>query len=65
VTKGTNHIVGQDPNRILPVVDAILSGRDKIGVMPELWDGHAAERIIEILVRPAGKVRSTSVPANS
>jgi UDP-N-acetylglucosamine 2-epimerase (non-hydrolysing) len=65
VTKGTNHVVGQDPNRILPVVDAILSGRDKIGVMPELWDGHAAERIIEILVRPAGKVRSTSVPANS
>jgi UDP-N-acetylglucosamine 2-epimerase (non-hydrolysing) len=65
VTKGTNHIVGQDPNRILPAVDLILSGRDKIGEMPELWDGHAAERIIEILVRPAGKARNTTVPASS
>jgi UDP-N-acetylglucosamine 2-epimerase (non-hydrolysing) len=51
VTKGTNHIVGQDPNRILPAVDLILSGRDKTGQIPELWDGHAAERTIEILLR--------------
>jgi UDP-N-acetylglucosamine 2-epimerase (non-hydrolysing) len=51
VTKGTNHIVGQDPNRILPAVDRILSGRDKTGQIPELWDGHAAERTIEILLR--------------
>jgi UDP-N-acetylglucosamine 2-epimerase (non-hydrolysing) len=63
VTKGTNHIVGQDPNRILPVVDLILSGRDKTGQMPKFWDGHAAERIIEILVRPTTKARITSVPA--
>jgi UDP-N-acetylglucosamine 2-epimerase (non-hydrolysing) len=63
VTKGTNHIVGQDPNRILPVIDLILSGRDKTGQMPEFWDGHAAERIIEILVRLTTKARITSVPA--
>jgi UDP-N-acetylglucosamine 2-epimerase (non-hydrolysing) len=60
VTKGTNRIVGQDPNRILPAVEAILSGRNKTGEMPELWDGHAAERIAEILVRLPAKPRIIS-----
>jgi len=61
IAKGTNRIVGHDPNRILPAVDLILSGRDKTGLMPELWDGHAAERIIEILVRLTAKARIISV----
>jgi UDP-N-acetylglucosamine 2-epimerase (non-hydrolysing) len=51
VIKGTNHIVGHDRQRILPAVELILKGRDKTGQMPELWDGHAAERIIQILIQ--------------
>jgi UDP-N-acetylglucosamine 2-epimerase (non-hydrolysing) len=51
VTKGTNHIVGQDPAKILSAATEILSGRGKIGQRPELWDGHAAERIVEVLQR--------------
>jgi UDP-N-acetylglucosamine 2-epimerase (non-hydrolysing) len=61
VTKGTNHIVGQDLNRILSAVELILSGRAKTGQMPELWDGRAAERTIEILARLTAKPRITSI----
>jgi UDP-N-acetylglucosamine 2-epimerase (non-hydrolysing) len=61
VTKGTNHIVGQDPNRILPAVELILSGQAKPGQMPELWDGHAAERTIDILARLTARPRIASI----
>ncbi len=29
--------------------DVILNGNKKKGQVPELWDGHAAQRIIDIL----------------
>ena len=45
VDAGTNTIVGQSREAILGCVDDILAGRGKRGRMPELWDGHAAERI--------------------
>ena len=45
VTQGTNTIVGIDRAAILHEVDEILAGRSKRGRSPELWDGHAAERI--------------------
>ena len=51
VTEGTNQIVGQDPKQILSAVDAILAGKWKAGRLPQLWDGHAAERIVGELVR--------------
>lgn len=61
VTTGTNHIVGQDPNRILPAAELILSGQAKPGQMPELWDGHAAERTIDILARLTATPRISSI----
>src|SRR5206468_7268813 len=45
VEQGTNTVVGRDRNRIRACVDEILSTGGKRGRMPELWDGHAAERI--------------------
>lgn len=51
VTEGTNQIVGQDPARILAAAHEILAGKIKAGRIPHLWDGHAAERIVEILLR--------------
>jgi UDP-N-acetylglucosamine 2-epimerase (non-hydrolysing) len=45
VTQGTNTMVGTDSGAILGGVAAVLSGRGKKGRVPELWDGHAAERI--------------------
>lgn len=49
VDVGTNVIVGQDPGRMLAAVQDVLEGRDKKGRIPDGWDGHAAERIAEIV----------------
>lgn len=51
VTEGTNQLVGQDPTKIVSATQEILAGKTKGGRVPKLWDGHAAERIIEILLR--------------
>ena len=45
VEQGTNTMVGRDVQAIRDGVAEILSGRGKRGRVPELWDGHAAERI--------------------
>jgi UDP-N-acetylglucosamine 2-epimerase (non-hydrolysing) len=49
VVQGTNEIVGLDPAKIRKAVDAVFAGKWKTGRLPQLWDGHAAERIVEIL----------------
>lgn len=51
VTIGTNTLVGQDPTRLQKEVNNILAGGHKRGRIPPLWDGHAAERIAEEIVR--------------
>jgi UDP-N-acetylglucosamine 2-epimerase (non-hydrolysing) len=51
IKQGTNHLVGLDPQRIMTVVRRIL--RDEYANeahIPELWDGHAAERIVKTLL---------------
>lgn len=45
VEQGTNTLVGRDVDAIRVQAGEILSGRGKQGRVPELWDGHAAERI--------------------
>jgi UDP-N-acetylglucosamine 2-epimerase (non-hydrolysing) len=50
VTQGTNHIVGHNFETIRTKAREILSGHVKKGERPELWDGHAAQRIVEILL---------------
>ena len=47
VERGTNTVVGSDPERILAAVDAILRNGGKRGRVPDLWDGRAAERIAD------------------
>jgi UDP-N-acetylglucosamine 2-epimerase (non-hydrolysing) len=49
ITAGTNTLVGTDPDRILAEARRILEGKGKTGGIPELWDGHASERIVKIL----------------
>lgn len=48
-TIGTNVLVGNDPEKIAMAFEKLLSGQWKKGGIPELWDGHAAERIINHL----------------
>jgi len=49
VLQGTNTLVGRDRDAILHAVHDVLQGRGKQGRIPELWDGHAAERIVSDL----------------
>jgi len=49
VEQGTNTLVGRNRARTLECVDEILNDGGKRGRTPELWDGHAAERIADDL----------------
>ena len=51
VELGTNEIVGLDTQKIIASARQILSGKWKKGEIPPLWDGRAAERIVEILAK--------------
>jgi UDP-N-acetylglucosamine 2-epimerase (non-hydrolysing) len=57
VSVGTNQLVGTDPAKVIPAAREILAGRAKKGAIPELWDGHAAERVADVLVRFCGGPR--------
>jgi len=50
-TFGTNVLVGRNPDLLKMHARQVLAGRGKRGSMPPLWDGHAAERMAELLVR--------------
>lgn len=47
--EGTNTLVGTSKKKILKKAFEILSGKAKKGRTSDLWDGHAAERIVNIL----------------
>ena len=49
-TVGTNELIGTDPAAVKPALDMLFSGQWKKGAIPALWDGHTAERIVEILL---------------
>lgn len=49
VTQGTNTLVGNGDERVIEEAFRILDGKGKKGSCPELWDGKAAERIVEVL----------------
>lgn len=51
VTQGTNRIVGLDPAKIERSVDEVITGRWPTSARPDLWDGHAARRIADVLMR--------------
>ena len=48
-TVGTNELIGTNPAAIKPALDKLFAGQWKKGAIPELWDGKAAERIVNIL----------------
>jgi len=51
VTMGTNILIGRTAARIEDEVRRILRGEAKYGGVPPLWDGHAAERMADILAK--------------
>jgi UDP-N-acetylglucosamine 2-epimerase (non-hydrolysing) len=48
---GTNILVGTSPERIILEANRILEGKLKTGKIPPLWDGKAAERIVDHFVQ--------------
>jgi len=51
VSEGTNTLIGKDMALLRREMQAIIDGRAKQGHIPRLWDGHAGERIADILVQ--------------
>lgn len=51
VSVGTSTLVGTRPDAIVREATRVLDGAYKQGRIPALWDGHAAERIVEVLRR--------------
>ena len=49
-TIGTNKLIGTRPEAIKPALDLLFEGQWQQGTIPPLWDGHTAERIVEILL---------------
>jgi UDP-N-acetylglucosamine 2-epimerase (non-hydrolysing) len=49
VTEGTNRLVGNDPEVIKREALRTLEGHGAAGRVPELWDGHAAGRIVDAI----------------
>ncbi len=51
---GSNQVVGSDPVRITEGYKQALNGHLRNFEIPPLWDGHAAERIVDILLDKLG-----------
>ena len=51
VDEGSNVLAGTDPEKIMLEARKVLRGEGKQGRRPHLWDGKAAERIVEVLAR--------------
>jgi UDP-N-acetylglucosamine 2-epimerase len=64
ISEGTNLLIGTDPSKIRAAAQQVLSGKGKPGRIPPFWDGHAAERIVEVLLRksPLGTHRKSTLP---
>ena len=54
ITIGTNELIGTNPEAIKPTLEKLFAGKWKEGGIPELWDGKAAERIVEKLIEIYG-----------
>lgn len=47
---GTNELIGTNPKAIAPAMKCLFDGEWKKGGIPYLWDGHAAERIVNHII---------------
>ena len=58
VLEGSNRIVGRDPDAIVEGAFEAIDGKWTFGRVPEKWDGMAASRIVDVLLREEDHVRS-------
>ena len=55
ISEGTNRLVGLDPEEIVAAALEAADRRTASRRIPELWDGQASRRIVDVLVRGRGK----------
>ena len=65
VEQGTNTLVGRNRQRALECADDILRSGGKRGQVPELWDGHASDRIARDLSASLGLSSCTPKAVNA
>lgn len=53
VEQGTNQMVGRNREAILRAASGVLAANRHAARAPELWDGHASERILAVLLEHA------------
>jgi len=51
IEEGTNTLLGNSPEKIIEAFETFKAGYRKKGTIPELWDGKASERIVDILIK--------------
>ena len=49
-TEGSNQLVGTRTERILEGYRSVLANGERSGRVPPMWDGHAAGRIVQVLL---------------
>jgi UDP-N-acetylglucosamine 2-epimerase (non-hydrolysing) len=55
IQQGTNRLVGTNPDRVLKAALETLAAPLRAGKAPDLWDGQASSRILDVLVaHPTG-----------
>src|SRR6266436_3802391 len=59
ISEGTNLLVGTDPAKIIAAARDTLAGKGKTGRIPPLWDGQAAKRIVEILLKVVPRAKAS------
>ncbi len=62
IAQGSNLLVGRNKHAVLSAVQDILCGKGKRGRIPELWDGHAADRIAADLYQWMGAPLQPTTP---
>src|SRR5262249_27736679 len=60
ISVGTNRLVGLDPEQILSAVSRVLSTPRRAHTVPEMWDGRASERILNVLTNRSEKIEGVS-----
>ena len=49
ISAGSNRLVGTNPDAVASAIESVLSDNADTSRVPELWDGHASERIIDVI----------------
>jgi len=62
LTHGTNVLVGADAEKIIEEFARVMRGARAVVTPPQFWDGHAAKRIIQMLVDDHAPTERTGLP---